>query len=187
MKTKLIIFLLTLLAAFYVTTIYPAMASADEGTRQKLVKLSQQVAKEDARQEAIRAYRARVERVRNILAGANSPMEPEAESFIACGEQYGVSWKLLLGLAWKESSYGKHTPHYGRPSHNAFGWTGSGIPSERFRTFASWGDGVCHVAEGLARNYNHTNIRETIYKYAPPVENDSERYVAQLNNFINDL
>lgn len=130
-----------------------------------------------AREIAKRAERVRanrVQKVKAILAG--TPLEVASDSFVDCGDKFGVNPALLLAIAGHESSFGVHVGHL---VGNAFGWNAHGG-----RTFSSWADGVCHVAAGLAASYDLSSVRRTITRYAPPVENDTERYIQHVESFI---
>lgn len=168
----------TLLALIY-ALLCPTTAEAV--SRGELIATARHVKAKDERAEQARIRADRVEGIKRILT--NTPLAQEAESFMSCAEQYGVSYKLLLAISWKESSFGRFTPKYhGIESYNAWGW---GI--HQGMAFANWSDGICTVAKGLSENYNHQNIYQTIMKYAPPVENNTALYIAQVKEFMSKI
>lgn len=190
--TKLIIVSLFLVGFVSFPVLHkPVYAQSTNVTRMLEDARFVQVQREHA--EKIRIHQETVKRVAKLLKNNNSPLTDSAESFVNASEQYGVSYKLLLAIAWKESSFGKHTPKYpafdkqGKQigtyeSNNAFGW---GI--HQSIAFNSWNDGIFTVAKGLAQNYDHTDIRRTIMKYAPPSENNTELYIDQVKYFVSKI
>lgn len=107
-------------------------------------------------------------------------MSGYSDRFVDCASRYGVDYKLLLGLAWKESNYGK--AGYAIGSNNAYGY---GI--HLGMKFKDWGEGTCTVAKGLSENYEHHDIVKTITRYAPPSENNTRVYIDQLSKFIKSI
>lgn len=175
---KLKLFILFLVGVLYVCT-QATPVRAENPIRRELLTDAKKLKSDISRRKVLRERRERVASVQRFLASRQSPMAQDAESFISASERTGVSYKLLLAIANKESSLGKHIPP---GSFNAFGW---GI--HQGRVFNSWSDGIQTVAEGLAANYDHTDIRRTIMKYAPPVENNTELYIAQVEQFIKSI
>ncbi|PJK01105.1 hypothetical protein CO641_04065 [Lysobacteraceae bacterium NML91-0213] len=77
-------------------------------------------------------------------------------------------------LAWRLNNPGNL-----RPSRLYEGVIGTAdTPNGRFAIFASPEAGRTEKRKLLRRGYDHLSLRDAIYKYAPPNENDTEKYLA---------
>lgn len=141
---------------------------------QEIESLTSRIRAREIAKRAERVRANRVQKVKAILAG--TPLEVASDSFVDCGDKFGVNPSLLLAIAGHESSFGVHV---GNLTFNPFGWN-----AHAGRTFDSWADGVCHVAAGLAASYDLSSVRRTITRYAPPVENNTEAYIQHVERFI---
>ncbi len=92
---------------------------------------------------------ARTLLIEKFLEENNSPMKGLGQFFVETADRFGLDWRLLPGIAKKESNLGKVLP---KRSFNAFGWA---IYAERNSgaVFSSWESAVEKVAKGLKTDY----------------------------------
>jgi len=100
----------------------------------------------------------------NFLIDYNSPMYPNAQTFIDEADKYGLDWRLVASISGVESAFGRLiSPN----SYNGWGWKGD--PTQEWSHFTDWDDGISTVTERLALGYG-TNM--TPYQiepiYCPP-------------------
>src|SRR5258706_16219003 len=91
----------------------------------------------------------RVARLRTFLESYNSPIAPDAGTFVAQADKYNLDWKLVAAIAGVESTFGKQIP-YG--SYNGWGW-GVFTGTQDGVHFKDWADGIAQVSKGLRQNY----------------------------------
>lgn len=77
-------------------------------------------------------------------------------------------------LAWRLNNPGNLRP--GRLYEGVIGTADT--PNGRFAIFASPDEGRTEKRKLLRRGYDHLSLRDAIFKYAPPNENDTEKYLA---------
>ena len=170
----------TIILIFTLTLLQGKFVYAD--IREELKNTARRVAQEDRAKEARRVYRLRVERITWYLVNRGSPLAPYTERIIKCSDSVGIRPELIVAIAGKESTFGKFTPKWNGESFNAWGW---GVHQQR--SFTDWGDGACTVARGLSQNYEVGSIRKIAYKYAPPIENDTEKWIADVTRFMKQI
>ena len=91
----------------------------------------------------------RAMRLKAFLARYNSPMQNEADHFVAEADRLDLDWKLVAAIAGVESTFGNHVPSN---SYNGWGWGIFTGASDGIH-FASWHAGITEVSEGLKYNY----------------------------------
>lgn len=181
---RLVIYLLVFLGAAY-AALKPVPVSANSEVAKELVALSRTVHRADLRKEAERKHEVRVQRVKRFLVQHDSPMAGNAEDFVSSGERYGVDYRLVVAISGKESTFGKY-----QLGNNPFGWSWGNLshpPGQRFRTFASFSDAISVVTQGLAEGYKGLNLGEIAYRYAPPSENNTEKWIADVREFMKEI
>jgi hypothetical protein len=91
--------------------------------------------------------------------------------------RYGVDPRYIAAIAEAESSLG--TAGYALTSHNAFGY---GV--HLGYKYATWAEGTEALARGLAgklyKGSGLTTIRAIAERYAPRSENDTDRYIQNI-------
>lgn len=124
-----------------------------------------------------REHTREVDKLRRYLESKLSPMAGNAADFIDCAHRYGVDYRLVVAISGKESTFGRFQRGF-----NSFGWD-----IHNGRRFASFGDAICTVSAGLAQNYKGLTIRQIAYRYAPPSENNTEKWIADVSYFKSQL
>ncbi len=123
------------------------------------------------------------EKVAAYLAKNHSPLLGTEDSLLATSSRYGLDYRLILAIARKESSLGKHAC-----GHNIFG-----IASCR-KDFASFEKAYEYLAKLLTQSPYYAKWRETgelydlISVYCPKNDGcNTDVYVKQTEGFINEL
>jgi hypothetical protein len=109
----------------------------------------------------------RAAKIAKFLRDKNSPMVGSAGTFVTIADRYRLDWRLLVAIAGKESTYGRHIPP---GSYNAWGW---GIPTgaQSGIGFRSWDEGIEVVGRGLRTKYYDRGLdtlAEIESAYTPP-------------------
>ncbi|MFC1700126.1 hypothetical protein ACFLZ4_00590 [Patescibacteria group bacterium] len=90
---------------------------------------------------------SRVKALEGFFEEVNSPLKPQASTFVEVADKYGIDYKLLPAISCIESSCGVKLIE---GSFNPFGW---GIYGNNAIYFESWEDGIETVAKGIRENY----------------------------------
>jgi len=127
----------------------------------------------------------------NFLIDYNSPMYPNAATFIEEADKYGLDWRLVASISGVESAFGRLiAPN----SYNGWGWKGD--PTQEWSHFKDWEDGITTVTERMALGYG---INKTPYQiepiYCPPCganpahawANGVQGYMNALNLYLTDV
>jgi hypothetical protein len=122
----------------------------------------------------------RAEHIKAVLQRYGSPMAEYAPDFVRIADTYGVDVALALGITRKETSFGKSAcfgHRYNIGCHRIFR---SSVNSfvEGFEE---------HVKLLASPLYKGLTVEQIIYKYAPPVENNTDGYIQQLHAFMEEL
>lgn len=122
---------------------------------------------------------AKVNRVvvlEKFLKKYNSPLAPEAKSFVESADRYGLDWRLLPSISGIESGFGKHLiPE----TYNPFGWGSGEIP------FKSYAHCIETVAKSLGRRFASDSSPEVIGPiYTPP---NYRNWIKAVNYFMGEL
>lgn len=147
-----------------------------------------------------------LEQLRNFLNSYPNAykLRPYAEQIYNAAQKFHINPLFALAIANKDSSMGtagagKTCRNPGNISHRSDNYRDSGIRglgrcsdvyggSERWEAFSTYGDGMQAKMWLLRVNYidkGYDTIKEIIYRYAPPVENDSAQYVKDVIDFMN--
>jgi len=137
------------------------------------------------------------------LAGRGSPALGEAALVYDYCAARGLAADFLVGMFQMESRCGTDpaaicvapptpTHSWGNTSEPSYGSPGTGDPPVRgrFTVYADWYDGGIST---VARFFEHppydgkVTVREIIETWAPPSENDTEHYIAQVVETMNTL
>lgn len=107
-------------------------------------------------------YRVKV--LESYLKQYDSPLTPQARTFVRYADQYNLDWRLVAAISGVESTFGQQIPYN---SYNGWGW---GIYGTNSIYFASWDDAIKTVSQGLRQNYidrwGATNVYEIGRFYA---------------------
>jgi hypothetical protein len=125
-----------------------------------------------------------------------SPMIGTGGNFVAAGVKHGINPIWVITIAQKESGFGL-AGFAAEKANNAFGRTAT--PSQphvvspkgrlwyKYESFAASADGQ---SEYLKRRYideGLTTMREIVYTYAPPSENNTEQYIKDIERSMGKL
>jgi hypothetical protein len=102
-----------------------------------------------------------------FLLAQGSPLAGEGATFCAAGQRYGVDPAFLVAITGAESSFGQYLYSVGpqTATYNAFNWFYG--PSRATSTFASWGQAITTVAQGLAGPLYYGAGRYSVAAIAP--------------------
>ena len=136
------------------------------------------------------------EKIRSILAEANSPAKDYYNDFYDLGQQYGIDPEIALAFFRNESGYGTQgvavqTLSVGNiiysPTCPGSLYTSSG---SQWCRYDNWNQSIndwyrlissnTYVGQGL------DTVEEIVPKYAPSSENDVEQYIANVRTFVKD-
>jgi hypothetical protein len=139
----------------------------------------------------IKTTDARAIAMYNFLLDYNSPMYPNAETFIEEADKYGLDWRLVASISGVESAFGRLiAPN----SFNGWGWKGD--PTQEWSHFDDWDHGITVVTERMALGYG---IKLTPYQieatYCPPCganpahawANGVQGYMNALNIYLDEV
>lgn len=136
------------------------------------------------------------------LIPKNSPLHGLGQYFVAGGKKSGINPAFIYSIARKESSFGT-AGIATEGTHNSFGRTATEnqphllINGRRWYKWETWNDSLYTTKSGyedepayIKRRYvdeGKKTIKDIMYTYAPPSENDTEGYIAQLYSWIEEL
>lgn len=125
-----------------------------------------------------------------------SPMVGTGNAFVTAGVKHGINPIWVITIAQKESSFGTEG-FAAENANNAFGRTATksqphvvsptGRLWYKYDSFEQSADGQ---SEYLKRRYideGLTTMREIVYTYAPPSENNTEGYIKDIEKSMSDL
>lgn len=125
-----------------------------------------------------------------------SPMVGTGSDFVTAGVKHGINPIWVITIAQKESGFGM-AGFAAQNANNAFGRTATASqphivsPTGRrwfkYDSFAASADGQ---SEYLKRRYideGLTTMREIVYTYAPPSENNTEQYIKDIERSMGKL
>ncbi len=129
-----------------------------------------------------------VQKIHDYIAATrpDSPLIGHAQEFVTHGKSFNVNPALVVALAQQETSLAT-TGNAQPPQYNVFNIRNGRGGS--FGNYDSYSDAIRAVNELLAGELymgppsNFTTIEEIMNRYAPPVENETNAYVA----FIKDV
>ncbi len=125
-----------------------------------------------------RQFSDRVAKVQSFLGSYSSPLADYALVFIRVADRFGLDYRLLPSIAGKESTFCKFI----RPgTHNCWGWN-------RGNTyFVDYPTAIETVGRGLATTYDTSSIRSIAYRFAPPFENNTEKWIRDVEGFMSQI
>ena len=123
----------------------------------------------------------------------SSPLVGLGNDFVEAGSQYGINPAWLINIARKESTFGTHIPpgtfnSYGRTATDS--QPGVVLNGRRWYKYESFAKSAYGQSEYLKRVYIDKGLVtfETITaKYAPPGENDTQGYIAQMKQWVGEV
>jgi hypothetical protein len=132
--------------------------------------------------------------------GSSSPFDGLGDAIVSGATDAGVNPFLVIAIARKESAFGT-AGIATQGTYNAFGRTAVNnqphvtINGRDWYKWADWEDSVNgpndNQSDFLKRVYiddfGLTNIRDIIFRYAPPSENNTELYAQQIDQWISEL
>ena len=107
---------------------------------------------------------ARIDVLEEFFGRYNSPLQGQGPLIVRLADQYGLDYRMIPAIAFKESSLCKKTP---KLSFNCWGY---GIYGKKVTRFDNYEEGIETVTRGLAQNYiakGYTNPDEIMSKYTP--------------------
>lgn len=133
---------------------------------------------------------------------SGSPLKGLGQFFVAGGKKAGINPALIFSIAKKESSFGT-AGIATNGTQNAFGRTATDsqphvtIEGRNWYKWATWSDSLYTTRSGyedesayIKRRYvdqGLTTIKDIMYTYAPPAENDTDGYISQLYSWIDEI
>ena len=130
-----------------------------------------------------------VECIDKILSQANSLASGTGKKFFDSGKQYNIDPAAALAFFRKESTFGKYGVAAKTKSIGNIKCTTSNCYNG-FNSYNTWDDGIeawyklisgkTYVGVGL------DTIEEIIPKYAPSSENDTQLYITQVKQWMNE-
>lgn len=123
----------------------------------------------------------------------NSPFAGLGKDFVAAGKQYKVNPTWVVSIANKESSLGTAGDIATGEAKNSFGRRAAdGQPQVNgWYKYSSYKQSIYDQTEFLRRAYidgrKITTIEAAMRIYAPPSENDTTTYVAQVTDWMNKM
>lgn len=124
---------------------------------------------------------ARASNLRSFLARYNSVLYDHADKIVAEADKYGFDYRLLVAIAFQESTLCKKIPV---DSHNCWGW---GIYGNNVIRFASYDEGIEKVSKGIKENYLDKGLitaSQVMAKYAP---SSPGSWAFGVNTFLNKI
>jgi hypothetical protein len=135
----------------------------------------------------------RVLAMSEFLSDYNSPMQPYAQTIINSADEYGLDWRLVIGISGVESAFGNLIQ---AGTNNGWGWRGINKNDDGWSVFPSWEEAIKHITERLALGYG-TDLTpfDMEATYCPPCAlnpahawaNGVTRYMNELNYYLNNL
>ena len=119
-------------------------------------KISQRATEQSGLKQSTVSVDDRAYRVRLYLEGYGSPLAPASSEFIKVADKYKIDFRILVGIAGAESTFGKAIPE---GSANPFGlgcWTNH--PCFRFSSF---GDAIEYLGRTLATGNPYSQFRRS--------------------------
>lgn len=99
----------------------------------------------------------------------NTPMEGMGSLIVKIAKEYGVSWRIIIGVAAAESSLGQaYWFSYDKNCHNAWGIKppkGQRSDGSYLRCYNDWESGVRSIAALLSRQYKNMKPEQMVTKY----------------------
>lgn len=134
----------------------------------------------EARQED-----SRIKKLRDYLQSKNSPIADEAEDIISVADQWGLDYRLFVGISNAESSFCKRSPE---GSHNCWGFACfDNQPCHYFKTYK---EALESLAGTITNHYAYTDYNRTgslsdlskVY-----LTGNKKRWEGNVQSVINDL
>jgi hypothetical protein len=134
--------------------------------------------------------------IERVLAARGSKLAGQGYGayILAMEQKYGVPAAQFLAQAVKESQIGSDNG-YAQPGFNignirpGTSWNGPVVdgPYGQFRVYGSWEEGIEDYFKLLASPiYAGKTLKDQIYTYAPPSENDTNRYYTDVVALIGE-
>lgn len=187
-----VIYFAVLLIAVYDLTVFlsPTQSEASENVNQGVSQKAIDPAKSMGAEATIATPPAtlkpatREEKLKVFLESKNSPLTTYADYIVKVSDEYDLSWTLIVSIAGKESSFGRHI----KPnSFNAWGvmqWDEKGKRS--IRSFTSWKEGILFEAKLLSNSYRANMNKAIQEKYCPSFE-CSDTWVTHVTGFQKEI
>lgn len=124
-----------------------------------------------------------------------SPLVGAGDNFVNAGVEHGINPMWVVVIAQKESSFGT-AGIATKGTNNSFGRTatdaqpGVVIKGRRWYKYSSFQDSPFEQSAYLKRRYidqGLTTMREIVYTYAPPSENNTEQYIKDIERSMGKL
>lgn len=122
----------------------------------------------------------RVQILRDYLEKRNSPLAPNARTFIEQADKYNLDWRLVAAISGLESGFGKQIPVN---SYNGWGW---GIYGNNVKYFSSWDEAIETISQGLRENYINKMGTDNIYSIGR-IYAASPTWAVRVEHFMMDI
>lgn len=125
----------------------------------------------------------RVKHLEAYLKNHNSPLQPEAATFVAVADKYNLDYRFLPAVAGVESWFGARIP---ANSYNGWGW---GIYGGKVTYFASWEEAIQTISKEIREKYMEkwgaTNVSEIgqIYAADPAWASKVQHFMDEIEEF----
>lgn len=126
----------------------------------------------------------RVVALRKFLIDYNSPMYPNAQTFVSVADEVGLDWRLVASISGVESAFGKLIPG---KVYNGWGWRGG--PAGAYSEFKDWDEAITHITKRLALGYGtHLTPFDIEPAYCPPCyANPRHEWANAVTRYMNEL
>lgn len=117
------------------------------------------------------------------LKAHNSPLAPNAKTFVNAADKYNLDWRFVAAISGIESTFGQQIPY---ESYNAWGW---GIYGDNMIRFASFDEGIETISKGLREQYiNEWGAQDTyeigrIYAASPTWASRVEYFMQSMKEY----
>ncbi len=168
----------------YLTPLYGQEIYTNEYSINTLI--GSDITKEVVNKGNIQTEDTRVIAMQKFLFDYNSPMYPNAKTFIAEADKYGLDWRIVAAISGVESAFGNLIP---RGTHNAWGWRGRNKNPAGWSQFQTWDEGIAEITRGLAQGYGIDMTPNQIEQYyCPPCwANPAHAWANGVNRFMREL
>ena len=144
-----------------------------------------------------KAYADAINKYIKKHASGSSPLQGMGSYFVAGGKAAGVNPAYVVTIAEKESSFGTAIPG---SSHNSFGRTSTSSQPHvvvNGRNWYKWDSWAASLSTSSDTEFDYikrmyidkklTSIHDIVYKYAPPSENATDKYIKQVISWMNEI
>lgn len=169
---KIISLILVVIAALSAVSLLPTEAQAAKvaASSAAFINVASSIAPQDDRVQILHDY----------LEKRNSPLAPNARTFIEQADKYKLDWRLVAAISGLESGFGKQIP---TNSYNGWGW---GIYGDNVKYFSSWDEAIAAISQGLRENYINKMGTDNVYSIGR-IYAASPTWAVRVEHFMMDI